>query len=168
MRHKQSTKKLNRNLGHRKALIRNLLIQLYTKENIVTTYAKAKAIKPIAEKLITKAKQNTIHNQRQLNSILNHRPTVSKLVNQIAPSYQQKTSGFIKTTKLSNRKGDNSLIAKIQLIKQPNISTKKNNDDTDKTQKTTKTKQQTEPVKKTSKPVKKSKSTQKTTKTKTT
>ena len=116
MRHLQSTIKLNRNLGSRQALIRNLLVQLYKHDSITTTQSKAKIIKPLADRLIYKAKDASIHTKRLLNAQLNHPEIVKHLTHQISSRYPNRQSGFTKIIKLGHRIGDNTMMVKISLL----------------------------------------------------
>ena len=114
--HRQTTKKLNRPVNPRRALINNLLIQLYTYGSIRTTQAKAKAVKPLADRLIYKAKSNTLHVRQQLNAMLSNPKIIKKLVEQIAPQYTGKNSGFTRIVRLGQRRGDNSMMVKLELV----------------------------------------------------
>ena len=125
MRHRIKAVKLNRNQAQRKALLRGLAQQVLIHGQITTTKAKAKAVKPIIDRLIAKAKQtNTVHQQRLARQFLVKQDLVNKLFNQIAPRYQR-SSGFSRIVPLKYRRGDNSLIVKLELL--PSDQDKKTN-----------------------------------------
>lgn len=116
MRHHVAGKKLNRDIKHRKALFRNLTASLVEHGSITTTLAKAKAIKPQIDKLITKAKRGQVHDRRQIASFLPKRDFVNTLVMELAPKTGKRTSGFTRITKLGMRRGDNTMMARLELI----------------------------------------------------
>ena len=107
---------------HQKLLMANLAASLFAAEAIVTTEAKAKALRPIAEKLITKAKKAQdgeplrIHRIRQLQAYLNDQEMTSKLVNDVAPRYSERPGGYTRIYKLGPRPGDNAPMARIELV----------------------------------------------------
>ena len=115
-----------RNFGHSAAhqrlMMANLAASLFAAEGIVTTEAKAKALRPIAEKLITKAKKAQdgdplrIHRIRQIQGYLNDKEMTSKLVNDVAPRYLERNGGYCRILKLGPRHGDNAPMARIELV----------------------------------------------------
>lgn len=115
MRHKLSTKKLNRNTKQRKALFRSLIGSLIMREEIHTTESKAKAIRKLIEKLINKAKTGSLGVRRQIHAFLPNREVVNKLVDDIAPRFKQTAGGFVRLIRLGVRKGDNSMMVKMEL-----------------------------------------------------
>lgn len=116
MRHLQKTTKINRHLGARKALIRNLLLQLYQHGSITTTQAKAKLIKPLADQIIAKAQKKTNHHLRQISSQLNSPQTLKILTNQIIKRYTNRKSGFTTLVKIGHRQGDDTMMVKLSLL----------------------------------------------------
>ena len=119
MRHHDSIKKFGRQKGEREALIRSLVVSLVSHEKITTTEAKAKALRPIVEKMISKARENTVANVRLIKSRLNNNTEItSKLVKEIAPKYKDRKGGYTRITKLGSRsgRGDASPLATIELI----------------------------------------------------
>ena len=110
MRHRVSGKKLGRNIKKRKALFKNLITSLISHGEIKTTEAKAKAVKRLVDKLITKAKKGTLHARRQILSFLARKEAVEKLFKEIAPRFKNRQSGFTRTIKLGPRRGDNALM----------------------------------------------------------
>ncbi|OUC09249.1 50S ribosomal protein L17 [Litorilinea aerophila] len=122
MRHRVAGRILGRDSGHRKALFRSLIRELYIHERIVTTEAKARAIRADAEKLITKAKRglaeggNRVHAQRQVVAYLNDKGVATKLFNELAPRYQNRNGGYTRIIKLGKRQGDAADMAIIELV----------------------------------------------------
>ena len=114
-RHFYQGKKLSRNIGQRKALTRSLTTSLILYETITTTYAKAKEIIPIIERLISKAKEENLHARRQIRSLLLTEKAAKKLMQEIAPLLKTKKSGYIKIVRLTNRLGDNAPMAALSL-----------------------------------------------------
>ena len=106
---------------HQKLMMANLAASLFAAEVIVTTEAKAKALRPIAEKLITKAKKAQdgdlrIHRIRQIQAYLNDKEMTEKLVNDVAPRYTERPGGYTRIYKLGQRQGDNAPMARIELV----------------------------------------------------
>jgi len=119
MRHRQTNSKLGRNTHQRQALFKQQTSALILNESIKTTLAKAKLLVRLMDKLITQAKKNTLASRRQLLAFLNRRSTVNKLVDDIAKRNKTKTSGFTKLIRLGVRRGDNAMIAQVELIDKP-------------------------------------------------
>jgi large subunit ribosomal protein L17 len=122
MRHRRSGRRLNRSSGQRKALFRNLTVELFDHEVIHTTDAKAKAIRPQAEKLISLAKRgvlgNRVHAQRLAMARLDNAVVVKKLFNEIAPRYASRPGGYVRITRLGPRKGDGAEMVQIELVEE--------------------------------------------------
>lgn len=116
MRHAKGNKRLGRNMGHRKALFRNQLSSLIENERIITTLIKAKELRPIAEKCITKGKQGTVHARRQALRMLRTREQIQKLFDDIAPRMASRLGGYTRITKLGPRPGDGAEMAVIELV----------------------------------------------------
>jgi large subunit ribosomal protein L17 len=122
MRHNIKGRRLGRDSAHRKALFRNLIKDLYTHERIVTTEAKARAVRSDAEKLITKAKRgladggNRVHAQRQVVAFLNDKPIATKLFDDIAPRYSERPGGYTRMIKLGQRQGDGADLVILELV----------------------------------------------------
>ena len=102
--------------AHQKSMMGNLVCSLIAAEGIVTTEAKAKALRPIAEKLITKAKKGGVHRHRQVVSFMGDKEMASKLFSDIAPRYEGRPGGYIRILKLGPRQGDNASMARIELV----------------------------------------------------
>lgn len=115
MKHRVKGKQLNRNVGTRRALFKNLTLALIEHGKINTTEAKAKAVRSSFEKLITKAKAGTVANRRLIDQVVNHRSAVNRLVDEIAPAIKR-TSGFTRITKLGNRRGDDASMVRLEII----------------------------------------------------
>ena len=108
--------------SHQRLMMANLAASLFAAEGIVTTEAKAKALRPVAEKLITKAKKAQdddpmrVHRIRQIQAYLGDREMTVKLVDQVAPRYLQRPGGYTRIQKLGPRQGDNAPMARIELV----------------------------------------------------
>ncbi|MFZ1488472.1 MAG: 50S ribosomal protein L17 [Ilumatobacteraceae bacterium] len=121
-----ATPRRARNFGgdaaHQKLMMANLAASLFAAEAIVTTEAKAKALRPIAEKLITKAKKAQegdslrVHRIRQIQGYLNDREMTAKLVDNVAPRYLDRNGGYLRILKLGPRQGDNAPMARVELV----------------------------------------------------
>mgnify|MGYP006312220103 CR=1 FL=1 len=116
MRHRKKGKILDRKFQSRKALLRSLATNLVLFEKIKTTEAKAKALKPIIEKLITKAKKGDLTARRDLLKYLYLEVAVKKMINEMGPRYKDRKGGYTRISKLGTRQGDGAQIAQIELI----------------------------------------------------
>ena len=101
---------------HQKLMMANLVSSLVAAEAIVTTEAKAKAVRPIAEKVITKAKKGGLHNHRQVVGYLNDKEIAAKLFVDVGPRYSDRNGGYTRILKLGPRQGDNAPMARIELV----------------------------------------------------
>jgi large subunit ribosomal protein L17 len=101
---------------HQRLLMANLVASLVAAEAIVTTEAKAKAVRPIAEKMITKAKKGGLHNHRQVVSFLGDKEMTAKLFEEIGPRYADRPGGYTRILKLGPRQGDKAPMARIELV----------------------------------------------------
>ncbi len=102
--------------AHQRLMFANLAASLFAAEAITTTEAKAKALRPIAEKLITKAKRGGLHNTRQVVSYLGDKEMAHKLMSDIGPRYTERNGGYTRILKLGPRQGDNAPMARIELV----------------------------------------------------
>ncbi|MAZ81237.1 MAG: 50S ribosomal protein L17 [Actinobacteria bacterium] len=102
--------------AHQKSMMANLVASLIAAEAITTTEAKAKALRPIAEKMITKAKKGGLHNHRQVVSFLRDREMAAKLFDEIGPRYTDRPGGYTRILKVGPRHGDNAPMARIELV----------------------------------------------------
>jgi large subunit ribosomal protein L17 len=116
MRHGCAGRQFGRDSGHRKALLRMLVTALLKNEKIETTAAKAKEIRPLAEKMITLAKRGDLHARRQALSFIHDEAVVTGLFTQIAPRFASRNGGYTRIVPTRNRAGDAAPMAVIELI----------------------------------------------------
>jgi len=116
MRHQLKGKKLNRTTSHRKATLRALVIALIKNERIVTTSVKAKELRRVIEPLITRAKEDSMHNRREVFSFLQDNESTNKLFNEVGPKCESRPGGYCRVIKLGTRKGDGTEISVIELV----------------------------------------------------
>ncbi len=116
MRHGVHGRKLSRTSAHRKAMFRNQLASLIQSEQIRTTLAKAKELRPVAEKMITQGKRDTVHARRMVRQWVPDRTHVKKLFDEIAPRFADRSGGYTRITKLGPRKGDGAEMAILELV----------------------------------------------------
>jgi large subunit ribosomal protein L17 len=102
--------------AHQRLIISNLATALFEHGRITTTEAKARVLRPVAEKLITKAKKGDLHNRRQVLSTIRDKGVVHALFEDIAPRYAERPGGYTRITKIGPRKGDNAPMAVIELV----------------------------------------------------
>jgi len=100
---------------HERLILANLATALFANGRITTTEAKAKRLRPLAERLISKAKRGDIHNRRQVLTVVRDKSVVHTLFTEIAPQYTGRNGGYTRITKIGNRKGDNAPMAIIEL-----------------------------------------------------
>jgi large subunit ribosomal protein L17 len=123
MRHQRKTVKLGRTQGHRDALLANLAVSLIEHGRIKTTVAKAKAVRPVIEKLVTKAKKATLHARRMALADLRHNTdAVSKLFSEIGPLNAARKGGYTRIVKLGARRSDSAEMAVIEWVDMPAAS----------------------------------------------
>lgn len=116
MRHRVAGRHLGRDTAHRLALYRNLVTELLRHERITTTEAKAKEIRPLAEKMITLGKRGDLHARRQALAFIYDPKVVRKLFAEIAPRMKDRNGGYLRITKLERRLGDGAPMAAIELV----------------------------------------------------
>src|SRR5690242_9249251 len=102
--------------AHQRLIVSNLATQLFEHGRITTTEAKARVLRPVAEKLITKAKRGDIHNRREVLKTVRDKTVVHELFTEIAPRYAERPGGYTRITKIGPRKGDNAPMAVIELV----------------------------------------------------
>ena len=102
--------------SHQKLMMANLVASLIAAEGIVTTEAKAKAVRPVAEKLVTKAKKGGLHNFRQVVSYLGDVEMATKLFEEVEPRFKTRPGGYTRIMKMNPRRGDNAPMAKIEFV----------------------------------------------------
>jgi large subunit ribosomal protein L17 len=108
--------RLGGDAAHQKAMLGNLVASLVAAEAIITTEAKAKQLRPVVEKVITKAKKGGVHRQRQVVSFIRDRDMAHKLFEEIGPRYADRSGGYTRILKLGPRHGDNAPMARIELV----------------------------------------------------
>jgi len=101
---------------HDRLMMANLVASLIAAESIETTLARAKAMRPVTEKLITKAKKGGLHNHRQIISYLGDEEIADKLMQEVGPRYDARSGGYTRILKTRNRNGDNAAMARIELV----------------------------------------------------
>jgi large subunit ribosomal protein L17 len=116
MRHLKAGSKLKRDGGARKALLRNLVTSVIEHERVVTTVPKAKAVKPLIDKMITLGKRDTLHSRRQAASFLETPKSVKKLFDTLGTRFGQRQGGYTRIVRLGFRKGDGAEQAMIELV----------------------------------------------------
>ncbi len=116
MRHRIAGRKLGRTTSHRKAMLRNLVTSFLENERVKTTDAKAKELRPIAEKLIGLGKQGDLHARRQALSVVRKAEVVRKLFEILSPRFQARAGGYTRIVKIGNRPGDGAPVSILELI----------------------------------------------------
>src|SRR5664280_3269594 len=116
MRHKVAGYKLKRPVDSRNALLRNLITSVIEHERIITTVPKAKAVRPLVERMITLAKEDTLHTRRQAAMVLRTPDSVKKLFDTLGARFGQRNGGYTRITRLGPRKGDGAELAIIELV----------------------------------------------------
>jgi large subunit ribosomal protein L17 len=117
MRHNIAGSSLGRSSGHRRALYRNLVTALLGREKIVTTEAKAKEVRGMAEQMITLGKKSGLSAYRQALAFIMDKKITEKVFSELAPRYQERTGGYTRITKLESRLGDNAKMVQLELVK---------------------------------------------------
>src|SRR5215469_9738089 len=116
MRHKRGGYKLKRDAGARRSLLRGLVTSVIEQERVITTVPKAKAARPLVEKMITLAKEDNLHARRQASAFLLTKTSVEKLFEKLGPRFNQRNGGYTRIVKLGWRKGDGAETAKLELV----------------------------------------------------
>lgn len=120
MRHRKAGYKLKRNVSARRALLRNLVTSVIEHERVVTTVPKAKAARPLIEKMITLAKRDTLHSRRQAAAFLQTPAAVQKLFDQLGTRFGQRQGGYTRIARLplpvNSRRGDGAEMAMLELV----------------------------------------------------
>jgi large subunit ribosomal protein L17 len=128
MKHKRGFNPLERMAAHRKAMVRNMMTSLFNKERIKTTKAKALEVRRFAEKLITRAKIDSVHNRRIVSARLYDEGIVAKLFTDIGPRMKDRNGGYTRILKLGSRYGDAAEIVILELVDYKLESEKKKTD----------------------------------------
>lgn len=116
MRHRQTTPKLGRTHSHRDAMLRNMVTDLLRHGRVRTTEPKAKALRPLAERMITLGKRESLHARRQAARVIRDKDVVRKLFDELAPRYAERPGGYTRIVKLPVRSGDAAEMAMIELV----------------------------------------------------
>jgi large subunit ribosomal protein L17 len=116
MRHGKAGVKLKRDVSGRRALLRGLVTNVIEEERITTTVPKAKAARPLVEKMITLAKEDNLHSRRQAAAFLLKKEAVEKLFDKLGPRFNQRNGGYTRIVRLGWRKGDGAETAKLELV----------------------------------------------------
>lgn len=116
MRHRVKGRKLSRTASHKRATLRNMATSLFRHGRIETTTAKAKELRPFAERLITLGKRGDLHARRLAATKIQDRTVLGSLFDEIAPRYAERPGGYTRILKLGNRKGDAAEMSLIELV----------------------------------------------------
>ena len=116
MRHRNTTNTLKRDTSARKALLRDLATSVVVYESIKTTEGKAKVVRPLVERLITKSKAGDLTARRYLLSFFSTEQPVNKLMDVLGPRYKTRPGGYTRIVKIGNRKGDAARVVKLELV----------------------------------------------------
>ncbi len=116
MRHRVHGRKLGRTSAHRKAMFRNQLTAFFTHERITTTIAKAKELRPLAERMVTLARTGTLANRRRILTMVSDKEVVRHLFDDIAPRFVDRDGGYTRILRIGSRRGDNAEMAIIEFV----------------------------------------------------
>ncbi len=119
MRHGRKVPKLGRKAEHRKALLRSLVTEVLRHERVETTLVKAKAVKPLVDKMVTLGKRGDLHARRQALAVIRDKKVVHKLFAELAPRYADRNGGYCRIYKLGFRRGDAAPMAIIEMVDSP-------------------------------------------------
>ncbi len=116
MRHRKAGSQLSRNSSHRRAMLRNMVTAVFKNEQIETTDAKAKAVRPIVEKMITLAKRGDVHARRQALGYIQEKAVVHRLFDELKERFLDRQGGYLRIVKRGIRKGDGAPVSVLQLL----------------------------------------------------
>ncbi len=116
MGHRDKGKKLGRTKSHREAMLANMAVSLFNHRVIKTTDAKAKALKPLVDRIISTAKKETLTAKRQVARTIRQKPVFKKLFREIVPQFAERDSGFTRVIKLGVRRGDGAPVSVVELL----------------------------------------------------
>ena len=117
MRHRKKGQSLGRTKAPREALLRNLATSVVLYESVKTTEAKAKAVKPIVEKMVTASRKNDLHTRRKLLGYFYDENAVKKLLEELGPRYLERPGGYMRITRLGRRAGDGAPVVQLEFVK---------------------------------------------------
>lgn len=118
MRHQKAGRKLNRSPSHREAMLRNLVTSLFEHERIETTDAKAKELRPLAEKMISLSKKGDLHSRRQALAVIRKKEVTHKLFDVLSKEFQGREGGYLRIVKTGRRVGDGAPLSIVELVKE--------------------------------------------------
>ena len=118
MRHRVKGRKLGRRTDAREALVNNLVSELFKRERITTTEAKAREVRGVAEKMITKGRRGTLNDRRLVSAKLTDTTVVKKLFDEIGPRFANRDGGYTRLLKLMQRKGDSAAMALLEIVEE--------------------------------------------------
>lgn len=118
MRHRKKGRKLGVTTKHRRAMLRNLAANLFQHESIKTTDTRAKELRSFAEKVITLAREDTLHARRRVLQVLDDKEAMRKLFSEIAPRYKNRPGGYTRIVKIGVRRGDNVPLSQVELVEE--------------------------------------------------
>lgn len=113
MRHRNTGRKLGRTSDHKKAMLRNMVTSFLKEEKIITTDAKAKELRSVADKMITLGKEGTLHSRRQALAYIRDKETTKKLFEDLSGRFEKRNGGYTRIVKVGNRVGDNAPVSII-------------------------------------------------------
>lgn len=116
MPHGRKTPKLSRTASHRDAMLANMAASLFLHSKVKTTTSKAKALRPFVDRLISTAKEGSLHSMRQVASVVRDKEALKKLFQEVVPKLQDRSSGFSRVVKAGFRKGDNAEVSIVELL----------------------------------------------------
>lgn len=116
MRHRAKGRQLSRTSTHKKAMLNNMATSLFAHDQIVTTEAKAKELRPFAEKLITLARRGDLHARRLVGQKIKDREVLGRLFSEIGPRFASRPGGYTRILKMGHRVGDGADVARIELV----------------------------------------------------
>jgi large subunit ribosomal protein L17 len=116
MRHRAKDRQLSRNAKHRRAMLNNMATSLLAHQQVETTVAKAKELRPVVEKLITLARRGDLHARRQVERRIRDRDVTGKLFKELGPRFASRPGGYTRIIKLRSRPGDGAELARIELV----------------------------------------------------
>lgn len=116
MRHRQKGRQLGRTVAHKRAMLRNMATSLFKNERVVTTNAKAKELRPFAERLITLARRGDLHARRQVERHIRDRDVQGRLFREIGPRFAARPGGYTRILRIGHRPGDGAELARIELL----------------------------------------------------
>ena len=132
MRHLKAGRKLSRSDSHRWAMLRNMVTSLFERNRILTTDAKAKEARPLAERMITFAKRGDLHARRQVLRFITREEIVEKLFASIGPAFKDRNGGYTRILKAGRRRGDAAPLSILELVNAPEAEVKEELDEKDK------------------------------------